>query len=204
MKVKAAILQVMGALMMTGVAAAATETYKVDPVHSRISFVVTHLMVSEVEGNFKDFSGEIQFDEKELKNSSVSVSIKSASINTENEKRDGHLNSPDFFDTAKFPDITFKSEKILSKGDGYLAVGPLTMRGVTKEVQIPFKVKGPVQLGPTKKLGVTGSLTINRQDYGVSWSKSLDTGGVAVSDEVTINLKIEAGTEPPASAEKSK
>lgn len=204
MKVKAAILQVVGAVLITGVAAAATETYKIDPVHSRLSFVVTHMMVSDVEGNFKDFSGDIQFDEKDIKSSSVSVTIKAASINTENEKRDGHLNSPDFFDTAKFPDITFKSEKILSKGDGYLAVGPLTMHGVTKEVQIPFKVKGPVQLGPTKRIGVTGSLTINRQDYGVSWSKSLDNGGVVVSDEVTLNLKIEAGTEPPAGSDKSK
>lgn len=168
------------------------ETYTIDPVHSSMGFAVTHMMVSSVQGKFKEFNGAIQLDEKNIENSSVEVTIKTASISTDNEKRDGHLRSPDFFDVEKHPEITFRSSKVEKKDDGYVATGQLTIRGVTKEVQLPFKLRGPVKIGDGKRIGVKAGLNLNRQDYGVSWSKSLDGGGLVVSDEVEIDLNVEA------------
>jgi polyisoprenoid-binding protein YceI len=195
MRMTRTLAALVAGIMLTA-AAHGAETYTVDPVHSYVGFAVTHLMVSTVQGRFKDVSGTIQYDDKNVENSSVEVAIKTASLNTETEKRDTHLRSPDFFDVEKYPEITFKSTKIEKKGDGFVATGKLTIRGVTKEVQIPFKMRGPAAIGKGKRLGVTGTLTINRQDYGVSWNKTIDGGGVVVSDDVDIDLKVEAGNEP--------
>lgn len=120
------------------------------------------------------------------------VTIKTASISTDNEGRDNHLKSPDFFDAANNPEVTFKSSRIEKKGDGYIAHGILTLRGVSKEIALPFTLGGPMAGQRGKVLGVDASTTINRQDYGVKWSRTLDAGGLAVSDEVKIELNIEA------------
>lgn len=171
----------------------AGDNYVIDPVHSKVGFSVRHLVISKVEGRFTDFSGTIDYNEKDITNSSVNVTIKIASISTDNEKRDGHLKSPDFFDAEKYPEITFVSKKIVKRGDGYVAVGDLTMRGVTNEIEVPFVIHGTVQ-GPwgNTRLGVEANLSLNRMDYGVKWNNKLEGGGLVVGEEVKINLLIEA------------
>jgi polyisoprenoid-binding protein YceI len=185
-----------GALALAALAfvstARAQDVYTADPVHTSIAFHVKHLMVSDVRGEFKTYTATITLDPKNVENSSVEVTIDAPSISTNNEKRDGHLKSPDFFDVEKYPTITFKSKKIVKKGDGWVAVGDLTMRGVTKEIELPFTLTGPVNLGPASVIGVSAATEINRQDFGVSWNKSLDNGGVVVSDKVRIEIEVEA------------
>ncbi len=184
-----------GALALATLAVApayAQDTFTIDPVHSSIEFKVKHMMVSDVKGSFDTFSGTIALDPKTVENSSVEITIQSASVSTKNEKRDGHLKSADFFDVEKFPTLTFKSKKIAKKGDGWVAIGDLTIRGVTKEIELPFTLSGPVSAGNASIIGVSAATEINRQDFGVSWNKTLDAGGVVVSDKVRIELEVEA------------
>jgi polyisoprenoid-binding protein YceI len=178
-------------LLSIGVFAA--DTYKLDLAHSSVAFTVRHMVIANVRGNFKEFEGTVVYDPADVTKSSVEVTIKTASIDTDNTQRDSHLRSADFFDAEKFPTITFKSKSVEKKGDGYVLNGTLTLRGVSKDVAIPFEVLGVVKdpYGNTR-LGAHGELTINRMDYGVSWSKSLDAGGLVVSEEVKILLDIEA------------
>ncbi len=170
----------------------AQDTYVLDVAHSKVEFTVTHMMLSQVTGKFREFSGKILYDEDDMSKWGVSVDIKTASIFTDNEKRDNHLRSDDFFNAEKFPLITFRSKRFEKRGDQYVAVGDLTIRDVTKQVEIPFKITGHIK-DPwgNIRIGAVGSLTINRQDYGVKWSKSMDMGGVVVSDEVKISLSVE-------------
>jgi polyisoprenoid-binding protein YceI len=188
---------VLGLVTICGSALAADE-YKIDTKHSSVGFAVTHMVVSTVNGRFNDYEGTILFDEKDPSKSSVNVTIKSASINTDNPQRDTHLRSPDFLDAQNHPEITFQSKSVEKKGDSYVAHGTLTIRGVAKDVDMPFELKGPVDMGKTKLMGAHASLTINRMDYGVSWSKSLDKGQLVVSNDVKIDLNVEAHTAPPA------
>ena len=171
--------------------------WKLDNSHSKLGFSVTHMMVSEVEGKFKIYEGQVSSkSEMDFTDAKISFSADAASINTEDEKRDGHLKSPDFFDVAKFPNITFKSTSMKPSGQGktsYIVEGDLTMHGVTKKVKLMAigaskTVKDPY--GNIKNgFKVTG--TINRKDFGLSWNAALEAGGVAVSDEVNIDLNIE-------------
>lgn len=177
--------------MLAG-SAHAGEAYEVERAHSSISFAVTHMVLSKTKGQFQDFSGKVMLDEKDITNSSVEVTIKTASIDTDDPKRDGHLKSADFFDVEKYPTITFKSKKVMKSNAGFSVVGDLTIRDVTKEVTIPFTMKGPISAMGSKRFGAEGSLTINRQDFGVSWSQTLDNGGLVVGNEVEIALQIEA------------
>jgi polyisoprenoid-binding protein YceI len=181
----------LGLVVLCGVALAADE-YKIDPVHSTVAFSVKHMVVNTVHGRFNDWSGQITFDDKDPSKSSVEVTIKSASINTDNGQRDGHLKSPDFLDVQKFPEITFKSKSVEKKSDGFVAHGVLTIRGVAKDVDLPFKLNGPIGVGGGNLLGAEASLTINRQDFGVSWSKALDSGGLVVANDVKIDINVEA------------
>jgi polyisoprenoid-binding protein YceI len=158
------------------------------------------MVVNTVHGRFGEYSGSITYDDKDITKSSVNVTIKTASINTDNAQRDGHLKSPDFLDAAKFPEITFVSKSISKSGDGFIAHGALTIRGVSKDVDLPFKLKGPVSAMGSQILGAEATLTINRQDYGVSWSKALDNGGMVVSNDVKIDLNVEAKQAKPAAA----
>ena len=192
------ILGLVLAMVATCGSALAADEYKIDTKHSSVGFSVTHMVVSTVNGRFNDYDGSILFDEKDAAKSSVNVIIKSASINTDNAGRDTHLKSADFLDAQNHPEITFKSKSVEKKGDSYVAHGTLTIRGVAKDVDMPFELKGPVDMGKTKLMGAHASLTINRMEYGVSWSKSLDKGQLVVSNDVKIDINVEAHTAPPA------
>ncbi|SYZ72890.1 conserved exported hypothetical protein [Candidatus Zixiibacteriota bacterium] len=181
------------AITMAGVSVLGADTYQIDPVHSNIGFTVKHMVISNVKGNFSDFSGTIVYDDKDISKSSVNVTIKTISINTGNQYRDNDLKSGNFFEAEKYPEITFQSTKIEKAVDGFVMTGNLTMRGVTKEVQIPFNILGTIK-DPygNMRMGAEGGLTINRQDYGISFNKALDNGGLVVGNEVKIDLNIEA------------
>ena len=169
-------------------------TYIIDPAHTTIGFKVKHLMITNVKGVFERFKGTVNIDEKDITKSKVDVTIEMASINTNIAKRDDHLRSPDFFDVAKFPTMTFVSNKVEKTGADTLKVtGNLTIKGVSRPVTL--NVEGPT--GEIKspqgdiKRGASAAATINRQDFGVSWSKKLDGGGVVVADDVYISIDTE-------------
>jgi len=169
-------------------------TWTIDPDHSNIGFKVRHLMVSNVKGSFDKHTGTVEINDKDITKSKVEVSIDTNSINTNVQKRDDHLRSADFFDVAKFPTMTFVSKKIAQAGKDKLKVtGDLTLHGVTKEVVLD--VEGPSKeskdpWGSLRK-GATATTKINRKDFGLVWNKALETGGVAVGDEIIITLEIE-------------
>jgi len=186
------ILTLLAGLLLLCGSAMAADQYKIDPVHSNVGFAVKHMVVNTVHGRFNDWSGEIIYDDKDPAKSSVNVTIKTASINTENSDRDTHLKSPDFLDVQKFPEISFQSKSVDKQSDGFVAHGVLTIRGVSKNVDLPFKINGPIKVGDSNLLGAEASLTINRQDYGVAWSKSLAPGELVVANDVKIDINVEA------------
>ncbi len=175
-------------LAITGVSLAADE-YLVDAAHTQIGFKVKHMVVTTVQGKFNEFTGKVFYDEADVTKSSVEGTIKVASIDTDNPKRDEHLRNSDFFDAATHPEIVFKSKKIVKQGEGFAAIGDVTMRGVTKEIKVPFTITGKLvdPWGKTR-VGLEATATLNRQDFGVSWNKTLDNGGVLVSNEVKIEI----------------
>ena len=166
-------------------------TYEIDKAHSSMGFAVKHLMVSTVRGGFTDFAGSVMFDPNDLGSFNAEATIQADSVNTQQAERDKHLKSADFFDTATYPTITFKSSKLEKTESGYNLMGDLTIRGTTKAVSIPITISGPVKGPGGDVIGMEGSLEINRQDYGVSWNKVIDNG-VIVSDTVKIDVDIEA------------
>lgn len=192
MKIRTLVIS-FAALLALASPALAADTYQIDPVHSRLGFTVRHLTINNVEGRFMDFSGTVQYDEQDITKSSANVTIKATSVNTENNMRDNDLRSANFFDVTKYPTLTFQSSGVEKQGDGYVLVGTLTMHGVSKPIKIPFTILGKVKdpWGNTR-VGLEGSLTINRQDYGINYSKTIDNGGLVVSNEVKIQLNIEA------------
>lgn len=181
-------------VLMLFVPAIHAAKWTVDNSHSSVNFTVRHLVISKVRGTFKDYSAEINFSEKDLVNSSVTFSIDMASVDTDNKDRDDHLKSPDFFDVEKYTTMTFKSKKVV-KGEGskFQLVGDLTIKDVTNEVTFDCEFAGIANdpWGNTKA-GFSAETTINRQDFNVKWSKSLDGGGLVVSDNVDVNIEIEA------------
>jgi polyisoprenoid-binding protein YceI len=185
-------LIVIAALTMPAFAFASTWT--IDADHSNVGFKVRHLMVSNVKGSFEKYTGTVEIDDKDITKSKVEVSIDVNSINTNVAKRDEHLRSADFFDVAKHPSMTFTSKKVARAGTDKLKVtGDLTLHGVTKEVVLD--VEGPTSevkdpMGKIRK-GATAVTKINRKDFGLTYNKVLETGGVAVGEEVTITLEIE-------------
>ena len=180
---------VMFVVLLTTSVVFAADTYTIDPAHTSFGFTVKHMMISNVPGEFDKFDGQIIYSSIDLAHSKANVTIDVSSINTHLAQRDAHLKSPDFFDAAKFPTITFVSTKFTSTA----ITGNLTMKGVTKEVTIPLTIAGPVKtMMGGQAIGITGSVIINRQDYGINWNKILDQGGVAVSNDVAIAISIEA------------
>jgi polyisoprenoid-binding protein YceI len=179
---------------------AAAEVFNIDPAHSEATFQVRHL-VTKVRGNFGDIAGTISMDPAKAENSSVTFTAKVASINTANPKRDEHLRSPDFFDAAKYPELTFVSSKITGGANGqpYLVTGKLTMRGVTKEVTLPVSFLGKAKdpWGNTRA-GFETAIRLNRKDYGINWNAALDQGGFMLSDDVDISINVEAIEQKPA------
>jgi polyisoprenoid-binding protein YceI len=172
-------------------------TWKIDPVHSEVGFSVRHMMVSKVRGKFTKFSGEIVTGE-DILGSSVTAEIDLASIDTGAEQRDGHLRSPDFFDTDSHPVMSYKAARLRADGDDYVLDGELTLKGVTKSVPLTLELNGfgPDAYGGTRA-GFTATGEINRQDFGVNWNAAMETGGLVVSDKVSIHLEIEAVLQAP-------
>ena len=178
--------------LLTVSSAFSADRYIIDAEHSNIGFSVKHLGISNVKGKFKVFSGVIMADEKDPGGCSVEVEIRADSVDTDNEKRDAHLKAADFFDTEKFPTLTFKSTQVKKTKSGYTAIGSLSMHGVTREIRIPFTVQKAVDPWKKTRIGVDAVLSINRQDYGIKWSNLMDNGGFVVGNEVKIELAVEA------------
>ena len=183
-------------LLYAGTALAATETLNLDPNHTRVGFSVRHFF-TPVRGEFKTVSGTIALDQANLNASQVNVEIDAASINTNNDKRDNHLRSDDFFAVEKNPKITFVSKSIVVKDNKGTMSGDLTMRGVTKPVTLDVVVEGIGKQGPGTIAGFTASGKLNRKDYGILWNRTLDQGGTMLGDDVTLEITVEAKTPPP-------
>lgn len=171
-------------------------TWVIDPVHSEVGFVVRHMMVSKVRGKFATFSGEIVTGQEPL-GSSVSATIDLASISTGNDQRDAHIRSADFFEVETYPTMTYRSTGVRVDGDDYVLDGQLTLKGVTKDVPLRLELNGfgPDAYGGTRA-GFSATAEINRRDFGVDFNAAMETGGVVVSDKVTIQLEIEAVLNP--------
>jgi polyisoprenoid-binding protein YceI len=192
------------ALAATAAMSAPTQ-FSLDAAHTSAEFKVRHIF-TKVPGRFSKVEGRILLDEKNLANSSVEATIPAGSVFTDNEKRDNHLKSQDFFWVEKHPNITFKSKKIVpGEGDAFQIVGDLTIRGVTKEVTLDAAKLGVVDAGPMMgtRAGFEATTTINRKDFGIVWNMNLDKGGVVLGDEVEIALNVEAVHKPEAEAAKA-
>ncbi len=166
----------------------------IDNDHSNVGFKVRHMMVSNVKGDFTRFSGNVDIDDNDLAKTKVDAVIETASINTGVAKRDEHLKSPDFFDVAKYPAMTFVSRKVKKEGLDKLKIyGQLTLHGVTKDVVLDVQGLNKSFKDPwgNIKRGASATTTINRKDYGLVWNKAIESGGVMVGDEVNISLEIE-------------
>jgi polyisoprenoid-binding protein YceI len=168
-------------------------TYTIDPVHSTAGFKVRHLMVSNVRGEFSNLTGTVIIDSDTPANSSVNATIDATTVTTRDEQRDTHLKSPDFFDVAKFPTITFVSKKIAGSDGDFKVTGDLTIHGVTKSVVLDVEGPSPEAKDPwgNTKSGASATAKINRKDFGMEFNMVLETGGVMVGEEVTIHLELE-------------
>ena len=178
--------------LLPSLALAEAATWNVDPAHTQSTFTVRHMVISNVRGEFKSTKGVVKLDDKDLARSSVDVTIDAASIHTREDKRDAHLRSPDFFDVEKFPTITFKSTKVeKAGGDKYKVTGDLTMHGVTKPVVLDATLTPEVKgmMGEVRR-GAQATTKVNRQDYGLTWNKAVESGPV-VGDEIAIEISAE-------------
>ena len=173
--------------------ARAADTYEIDPAHTSVQFSIRHMMISNVRGEFTKLSGKATGDVANPTAASVEATIDATSIDTRNEKRDEHLRSPDFLDTAKFPTLTFKSTKVEKAGDAWKLHGDLTLHGVTKPVVLDVTNVTPPTKDPggNTLIGAQATTKINRQDFGIVFNKTLDGGGVLVGDEISITIDVE-------------
>jgi polyisoprenoid-binding protein YceI len=185
------------ATAFTFTALAAQTEWKMDKNHSDIRFTVTHMTISQLDGEFKDFEGKVVSTGDDFNNATVEFTAKTASVNTDNEGRDKHLKSDDFFNAEKYPDITFKG-KLNKKGKKYMLVGNFTMRDVTKPVAFDVQYNGQVPTKRGKKAGFVLTGAVNRFDYGVKWDSKLEDGkGLVVGNEVMITCHIELNEVKP-------
>jgi polyisoprenoid-binding protein YceI len=166
------------------------QEWRIDPGHSSASFSVRHMMVTTVRGQFGKLTGVMKFDPADPRTAVIEASIDAATIDTRNEKRDAHLRSADFFDTNQFPNITFKSTRVEPAAEGMLRVtGDLTIRNVTKPVTLIVEgPTAPVKDARGARIGASASAKISRKEFGITWNRAIETGGVAVSDEVGITI----------------
>jgi len=186
------ILSLFGILLLL-VPTAFSATYQIDPSHTQVHFTVPHLMVFKVRGNFNDFAGTVEVDGAEKTLSAASAVIQTASIDTRNQKRDDHLRSADFFEAEKYPEISFVSKNVTGSGSDITVTGDLTIKGVTKEVTLSGGFLGAAtDPWGNQRAGFEATGKINRGDFGLTWNKALETGGVVVGDEVEIGLEVEA------------
>lgn len=177
-------------LTLTGLSHAA-DTYKVDNVHSHLGFAVKHMVIAKVYGQFQDYTGTLQVEDGAIQKGEFV--IQAASIDTDNDKRDGHLRNEDFFHVDEHPTLTYTIKKVEQREDQTVLIGDFTMRGTTKTLELPVTVLGPIKdpWGNTR-LGLTGSTTINRMDYGVDYDSNLPGGQPSVSHEVELIISVEA------------
>ncbi|WP_420176381.1 YceI family protein [Luteococcus sp. OSA5] len=169
-------------------------TYAIDPTHSSLGFIARHAMITKVRGSFKEFEGVATVDGQNPGASNVKVTMQVASIDTRNGDRDAHLTSADFFDVENFPTITFDSTKVEAvDADTVEITGDLTIKDVTKSVTIPFEYTGAAKdpFG-NERIGFEGKTEVNRKDFGLTWNAALDTGGVLVSEKITLEFEISA------------
>lgn len=167
--------------------------WQIDGSHSAVEFAVKHMMVSRTKGRFAKFEGQAELDERDLARSSVSVVIDVASIDTNDEKRDEHLRSADFFDVATYPTIEFASTSIIPKGgDKFEVVGDLMIKGVTQQVVLNVESQGAgTSPWGQQVAGYEATASIARKDFGLTWNVALETGGFLVGDEIKISLDVE-------------
>jgi polyisoprenoid-binding protein YceI len=178
----------------------AAETFVIDKGHSEVGFQIRHMM-SKVRGRFNEFEGRIVADRARPEVSSVELTIQATSIDTANPNRDKDLRGADFFDVEKHPTITFKSTRITPKGkDSYDVTGTLTMRRVSKEVTLPVTFLGFMKnMRGVEAAGFETAVTLNRKDFGITWNRALDAGGVLLGDEVYVSINLETRKEAPPS-----
>jgi len=173
--------------------------WNIDATHSQATFSVKHMMITTVRGHFDVLSGQLHIDEEHPENSWVEAEADAASINTRDARRDGHLKSADFFEVEKYPKIIFKSTKVESKGDNeYRVTGNLTIRDVTKEVTFDAEYSGQLKDAyGLQRAGLSAKTSINRKDFGLTWNAVLESGGVAVSEKVNIEIDLAAVQQAP-------
>jgi polyisoprenoid-binding protein YceI len=168
-------------------------TWKIDAAHSHVGFAIKHLMIATVRGSFRQVEGTVTVDEADPTTASIEVTIPTASVSTGDEKRDGHLRSPDFFDAEGFPTMTFRSKRVeQASGDAFHVVGDLTIRDVTKEVVLDVELLGRAK-DPwgQEKAGFEATTKFKRSEYGLTWNAALETGGVLVGDDVKVSIEAE-------------
>jgi polyisoprenoid-binding protein YceI len=190
---KLSLKPVVAALVLAAPMVAFGAEFEIDSAHSSANFAVKHMMVSTVRGSFGKTTGKVNIDDKDITKSTVEAVIDATTINTNEPKRDEHLRAPDFFDVAKYPTITFKSTKVEKAGENLKVTGDLTMHGVTKPVTLTaegFTTEAKDPWGNIKRGGVA-TTKINRKDFGLTYNAVLETGGVAVGEEVSITLDLE-------------
>ncbi len=166
--------------------------YGFDKAHSSIGFRVKHMGLVDVPGYFRDFTGSVNYDAKDVTKSTVEFTAKMTSVDTGVAGRDNHLRNADFFEVEKYPEMTFKSTKVEKKGSGYVLTGDLTMKGVTKSISFPFNVAGFIKNERGTRMGATAETVINRRDFGVNYGGNLPNGAAMLSDNITVVLNIEA------------
>jgi len=181
-------------LAVSASAALAQSTWKIDPAHSQAEFTIKHMGISNVRGRFTNINGEILFNDDDPAKSTVKAAIDTTTVDTGVAQRDGHLKSPDFFDVAKFPEMSFTGKSITKSGDDYTVSGDLTLHGVTRPVALHLEAPGKEQIGMDNKLhrGFSATTTIRRQDFGLTWNGTLKSGDNMLGDDVKISLDIEA------------
>lgn len=181
-------------MMMTATATTpAVTTWAIDPAHTTVEFAVRHLMIATVKGRFTGVSGTVRNDESDPTQSAVEIAIDTASIDTREPQRDAHLRSADFFDVERFPTMTFRSTRLERvRADGFTLVGDLTIRGVTRQVTLEVSAEGRAR-DPWggERAGFSATARIKRSDFGLTWNQVLESGGLMVSDDVTITVDVE-------------
>jgi len=186
-------LMILFAMAFAGIAVQAQTTWKVDPAHTKLSFTVSHMVITDVDGRFNVYEGSIVSAKDDFSDAQINFTVDAKSINTDNEKRDEHLRSGDFFEVEKFPNLTFKSTSFKKiSGNKYVLEGDLTIRGVTKRVKFDVTFNGTsVSPWGQTKAGFAATASINRTDYGLKWNKALEAGGVLVGETVHLNLRLQ-------------
>ena len=200
LKLSRTLIAAAAAVVFSLPAGAAPSQWAIDPHHSSAQFAVKHLMISTVRGEFHGVNGTVNWDDKDITKSTIDVTIDATSVDTREPDRDKDLKSENFFDVAKYPTMTFKSKKIEQAGAGKLKVtGDLTLHGITKEVTLDVEGPTPPIKDPwgNTRVALNATTTINRQDFGVKWNKTMDGGGVVVSDNVNITIDAELVKQQP-------